>query len=238
MNSQDDPEERIRELERHLADSARASESGQAQPPGGYPYSSGSPGPMGPPPPPPPASPWTYGGPSYGPPQKSPSGNRMWWILGTVIVIGFLALAGGIAAFAAHQLSGVRSIISSPPTITGTFGPPSTSPGSASPSTTRTKTSAPSASPTPPPGGKLSISGINENRTIACNDNIVSVSGVSNTVVITGHCARLSVSGVENSITVDAVDNIEASGFNNKITYHSGTPKISNSGGSNVVQQG
>lgn len=227
MNSQDDPEERIRELERPLADAARASESGQAQSPGGYPYSSGSPGPIGAPP-----SPWTFSG----PPPRSSSGNRVWWIVGTFIVIGFLALAGGIATFAAHQLSGVRSIISSPPTISGTFGPPSS--GSPRPSTPRTRTATPSASPTPPPGGKLGVSGINENRTIACDDNIVSVSGVSNTVVISGHCASLTVSGVQNAITVDAVDSIDASGFDNKITYHSGNPKISNAGGSNVVQQG
>ena len=229
MSSQDDPEERIRELERPLADAARAAESGQAQPPGGYTYSSGSPGSMAPPPPPPPPSPWTYGGTFSGPPPKSPSGNRTWWILGTVIVIGFIVLAGGIAAFAAHQLSGVRSIISSPPSISGTFGPPTSA---------RTRASTPSMSPTPPRGGRLSVSGINENRTIACNDNIVSVSGVSNTVVITGHCTSLTVSGVQNAITVDSVDSIDASGFDNKITYHSGTPKISNAGGSNVVQQG
>lgn len=231
MNSQDDPEERIRELERPLADTARASESGQAQPPGAYPYSSG---PAAPPPP----SPWIYAG----PPPRSSSGNRVWWVLGTFIVIGFLALAGGIAAFAAHQLSGVRSIISSPPTISGTFLPPSSrsstpsrSPG---PSSTRPRASAPSTSPAPPAGGRLSVAGINENRTITCNDNIVDVSGVSNTVVITGHCTSLTVSGVQNAVTVDAVDAVDASGFDNTITYHSGNPKISNAGGANVVQRG
>ena len=31
---------------------------------------------------------------------------------------------------------------------------------------------------------------------------------------------------------------IEAAGFNNQVTYHSGSPKISKSGESNVVQQG
>ncbi len=62
--------------------------------------------------------------------------------------------------------------------------------------------------------------------------------GFPTLVSITGHCASLSVSGVQNSITVESVDSIEASGFNNKVTYHSGAPKISNSGGSNVVQQG
>jgi Protein of unknown function (DUF3060) len=230
MAADDDPEDRIRELERPLADAARASEAGSAQP-AAQPY---SPGPAAPPPPPP----WTYGAPFPGPPPPRPSGNRMWWILGTVIVVGVLALAGGIAAFAAHQLSGVRSIINSPPTITDTFSPPATTPGGTGPSTTRSKTPRPSTSPTPPPGGRLSVSGVGENRTIACNDNVVSVSGVSNTVLITGHCASLTVSGVQNEITVDAVDSIEASGFNNKVTYHSGTPKVSNSGGSNVVQQG
>ncbi|OBG30360.1 DUF3060 domain-containing protein [Mycobacterium sp. 852002-51057_SCH5723018] len=234
MDSQDDPEERIRELERPLADTARASELGAPQqPPGGYAY---PPGPAGPPPPPP--SPWTYGGPLSGPPPKPRSGNRAWWILGTFIVVGLLALAGGIAAFAAHQLSGVRSVINSPPTISGTFGPSSSTPSRPVPSTTRSKTPKPSTSPTAPPGGNVSVSGVNENRTIACNDNIVSVSGVSNTVVITGHCTSLTVSGVQNSITVDSVDTIDASGFNNKITYHTGAPKITNAGGSNQVQQG
>ena len=238
MDSQEDPEERIRELERPLADNARASELGATQPPGGYGYAPGSAGPPAPPPPPPPPSPWTYGGPFTGPPPKQRSGNRTWWILGTFIVIGLLALAAGIAAFAAHQLSGVRSIISSPPTVSATFSPPASTPSGPVPSTTRTRTSAPSTSPTPPRGGSLSIAGISENRTVACNDSIVSVSGVSNTVVITGHCTSLTVSGVQNSITVDAVDSIDASGFNNKVIYHSGTPKISNAGGSNVVQLG
>lgn len=227
MAANEDPEDRIRELERPLAETARASEQGSSQPAGhNYP-----PGPVGPPPPPP--APWTYGG----PPQQRPSGNRVWWILGTVVVIGILALAGGIAAFAAHQLSGVKSIIATPPTISRTVNPPSIStyPG---PSTSRRRSPSPSTSPAAPPGTELSVAGTNENRTIACNDNIVSVSGVSNTVTITGHCTSLSVSGVQNSITVEAVDSIEASGFDNKVTYRSGAPKISNSGGSNVVQQG
>jgi hypothetical protein len=239
MYPQEDPEQRIRNLERPLADAAHASELGQAQPPGGYAY---APGPTGPPVPPPP-SPWTYGPGFSGPPPKPPSGNRIWWILGTVIVLSFLALAAGIAAFVAHQHSGAPSTISSAPSISGSSSPPTSRPRSTVPSTTRTRASAPSAtapstSPTTPPGGSLSISGIGENRTIACNDNSVTVSGISNTVVITGHCTSLTVSGMQNTITVDAADSIAASGFNNKVTYHTGTPKVSNFGGSNVVQQG
>lgn len=228
MAANEDPEDRIRELERPLAETARASEQASSQPAG----QNYAPGPAGAPPPP---TTWTYGGPIPGPPPQRPSSNRVWWILGTVVVIGVLALAGGIAAFAAHQISGVKSIIASPPTMSTTFSPPSIS---TNPVPSRRKSPSPSTSPTAPPGTELSVSGINENRTIACNDNMVNVSGVSNTVTITGHCASLSVSGVQNSVTVEAVEAIEASGFNNKVTYHSGAPKISNSGGSNVVQQG
>lgn len=219
MAANDDPEERIRELKRPLAESAWALDQG----------SSASAGQAHPPPTqgataPPPA--WTYGGPVTGPPPPSPSGNRVWWILGTVIVIGVIALAGGIAAFAAHQISGVKSFITSPPSV------------STSPAPSASRRAAPSTSPAPPRGARLSVAGINESRTIACNDNMVSVSGVSNTVTITGHCASLSVSGVQNAVTIEAADAITASGFNNKVTYHSGTPKISNSGDSNVVTQG
>ncbi|WP_145009968.1 DUF3060 domain-containing protein [Mycobacterium marseillense] len=216
MAANDDPEERIRELERPLAESAWASEQGSA-------VSAGRDQPPTAPGAPPP---WTFGGPIPGPPPRRPSGNRAWWILGTVIAVGVVALAGGIAAFAAHQISGVKSFITSPPSV---------STGPAPPTSRRTS---PSTSPAPPRGARLSVAGVNENRTIACNENIVSVSGVSNTVTITGHCASLSVSGVQNAVSIEAVEAITASGFNNKVTYHSGAPKISNSGDSNVVAPG
>jgi Protein of unknown function (DUF3060) len=168
----------------------------------------------------------------------------VWWIVGTVIAVGTVVLAVVIAVFVRQQISGVRSIIVSPPTMSRTFSPPSSIPSIPSipfnpgPWPTATKTPGPSISAAPPPGGQLSISGIGDNRTVACRDNIVSVSGVANTVVITGHCTSLSVSGVQNTITVESVDTIDASGFGNKVTYHSGTPKVSNSGDSNVVGQG
>ena len=43
---------------------------------------------------------------------------------------------------------------------------------------------------------------------------------------------------INNKVTVDAEDTITASGFNNQMTYHSGTPTVNNFGDSNVVQQG
>jgi len=244
MNAEDDPERRIRELEQPLSDAARASELGGPQPDGGYSYQappwSGAPVP-------PPGSyvpPGSYGAPYPGmssPPP--PSGNRVWWIVGAVFVVAVLALVGGIAAFVGHQFSRGGSVVVSTPssstrTTTAPRMVPRTSPPTAAPSLTITLAPTPPASSTAPPGGTLTVAGINENQTIACNDNIVDVSGVSNTVVITGHCTSLTVSGVQNVITIDAVDTIDASGFNNKITYHTGSPKVSKSGSGNVVGQG
>jgi hypothetical protein len=234
MNAEDDPERRIRELEQPLSDAARASELGsefgKAQPAGGYNYQSPWAGAPVPPPPPP----GSYGGGPFMAPRP-PSGNRAWWILGALFVVGVLALVGGIAAYAAHQFSRSGSVVlSTPPSISRTTTAPKTLP-STGPRTSPNLTPAPS---TAPPGGNLTVAGINENQTIACNDNTVDVSGVSNTVLITGHCTSLTVSGVQNAITVDAVDTIHASGFNNTITYHTGSPKISKSGEGNVVQQG
>ena len=173
--------------------------------------------------------------------RRNASGNRAWWILGALLVVGVLALVGGIAAFTAHQFSrGGSVVLSTPPSSSRTTTAPRTSPRQhrTAPNTSPNLTPTPPAPSTAPPGGNLTVAGINENQTVACNDNTVDVSGVSNTVVITGHCASLTVSGVQNVITIDAVDTIDASGFNNKVTYHTGSPKVSKSGEGNVVAQG
>jgi hypothetical protein len=215
MEWKDDPEDRIRELERSLTDQASTSELGApAAPPTppptyGAPFSATRPPSYGAPFPP------TYGAPFPATPVKS--GFRLSWILLAVLVVGAVVLAAGVALFSALISSTPRSSIGSP---------------SSRPSISRGPTS------TSPSGGQVSVSGISTNKTIACTNNAVNVSGVSNTIVITGHCASLTVSGIENTITVDAADKIVASGFNNQITYHSGTPTVNNSGESNVVQQG
>ncbi len=72
MKPEDDPEARIRELERPLAETARASEMGSNQTPGSYPY---TPGPSAPPTPP------TYGVPFPGTTPRLPSRKRMGWLL-------------------------------------------------------------------------------------------------------------------------------------------------------------
>jgi hypothetical protein len=227
VKSEDDPEARIRELEQPLAETARVSETGVTPPPGKWAPPSGPP--IAPPPLP-------YGGSFPGPSPAIRSRNRTWWILAAVFVIGMIALPVGILFFAAHQVSrsGLTTLLPTPGI--STISP--TAPGG----TTQTPAAGPStpasSEPTAPAGQNLSISGISENRTIACNGSTISVSGVSNTVVITGHCASLSVSGVQNKVTVEAVDSIEASGFNNQITYHNGSPSVDKSGEGNVVHQG
>jgi hypothetical protein len=262
MKPEDDPEARIRQLEQPLADTARASELGGSQPPSDSGYQAYPPPPSGPvpppPPPPPPTTPQEYGG-DYGagygagyggglqPPfpgatPRSSSGNRVFWILAAVFVVGILVVVGGIAAYAANRVS--RSFVTtlSPTESTSPINssPPRSTPRSPGPSSTKTRTpsAGPSSSPAPPSGGTIIVSGINENKSVTCNNSQVSVSGVSNKVVITGHCASLTVAGMQNTITVDAADTIDASGLNNQVTYHSGSPKISKSGDGNVVEQG
>jgi hypothetical protein len=246
MKSEDDPEARIRELEQPLTDAARASEAAANQSPGKWAPPSGPPAPPSsfPTPPPsgaptPPASgppfsplpPLPYNDAFSSPPRRSQ--GRILWIAIAVFVMGMIALPIGIFLFSAHQVSrsGLPSMFPIPsfpsvnPTPTGTM--PHT-PG-AGPSTSAT---------TAPAGENITVSGINEMRTIACNGGHVTVSGITNNVVITGHCASVLVSGIQNQITVDAADTIQASGSGNQVTYHAGSPTIANSGIANVVKKG
>ena len=61
---------------------------------------------------------------------------------------------------------------------------------------------------------------------------------MENVVDIQGSCGVVSVSGIKNIVTVDTAQTISASGFENRVTYRSGGPQITNSGPDNVVEQG
>jgi hypothetical protein len=227
MQPQDDPEARIRELERPLADVARTSELGVGQYGTGATYT----------PPPVPE----FGAPYPGAPRKATSGFGGWWWVFAGLAVALLVVGAGVAVFSANLFrlgSDTRPPVEIP-SESGGGGTVDKAPGG-QPSVPGggPVVETPSAEPAiPPPGEQLSVSGVEKNETIACNDSIVSVSGVNNTVTITGHCLSLTVSGVENVVTVDSADTIGASGFDNQVTYHSGSPEI-NSGGSNVVEQG
>lgn len=233
MNPEDDPEKRIRELERPLTDVARSAELGTT------PFPPPAAGGWTPPPPPP----GYYGPlmPSPVPPQAS-SGMRVGWIPLGLLVVGLVV--GGGAIVAGNLISSsTRSALSTPttPGISGGGGPFTPPTRASVPSFTVAPAEPPSSAATveqPAPGERISVSGINENKTIACNGNVVSISGVDNTVVISGRCSRVEVSGMDNNVTLDSADAIQASGMNNKITFHSGSPQIDKSGFSNTVAQG
>lgn len=241
MNPQDDPEARIRDLERPLADVAQATELGVG-PPGGPAYPTA---------PPPPAYgtnayPTAAASPSYGPPYgmsygtpapARPGGFRGWWVVFGAAAAVLLIVGLGVAIYSA-----TTSTVDGRGSAVGGGGSVGVAPALPPPGPRPNLPSRP-ADPrylviTGPPGASLNVSGISENRTVACNDNPVSISGVSNTVTITGHCTSVEVSGMQNAVSMETADAITASGFENRVTYRSGAPKVENAGNNNVVVQG
>jgi hypothetical protein len=89
-----------------------------------------------------------------------------------------------------------------------------------------------------PQAGTLQVSGAHKEKTVPCNGGYLSVSGVGNTVTVTGHCTSVSVSGDGNRVTVDSTDAVSASGRNNVVRYHWGSPKVDDVGKANSVAQG
>ena len=222
--------------------------------------------PVAAPPPPPPFLPPAYAPqppPAYPPtepqsapywdqPQAKESQSLSAAVLIALGVVALLLIGGGI--FVVTQLlssdSGSTTSASSQSATTSrrSAAEPSSTRAS-TPSTSRTRpstTEPPTAStptstaaiPVPPQQGPTTVSGIGETRTVACNDDEVTVSGIQNTVTITGHCLKVTVSGQRNHVTVDSTDAIEASGIDNGVIYHTGTPTIDRSGFDNSVQQG
>ena len=251
MNRDDDPEARIRELERGLNDQARASELGGGRAGSDTPYMP----PSAPTYTPPDYSTAAYGSaPPYGnhhydtqqygqqpysqfpsPPRKS-SGGIPWAVFGLIAVL-FIGGAVAGAIFYTSRGGGGSSVSSGGGSIDVPSFP--SFPSIEIPSIPAVP-GAPSAEPSvivASPGEDVSVSGIDENKTVTCNDGSVTISGIRNTVNVTGHCVKVGVSGMNNVVTVDAADTIGASGFDNRITYHSGSPQV-DATGSNVVEQG
>ena len=228
MDPKDDPEARIRELERPLADTARISELGtgnSASGPGTQPWTHGA---SFPPPPPGPPAPW----PGYeqfpAPPQPRRRTNAapLLFVFGAALM---LLVAGGVTAALRFTDTGSED-----------SGSHSDSRSTTIRQTTISGVQLPGpVVPTQIPAGQtVIVSGIGENRALECQDNTVTVSGMQNKLEITGHCDAVIVSGIENIIVVDSAATIGVSGFDNRVTFHTGQPEVSNSGQSNVVEQG
>jgi hypothetical protein len=244
MKAQDDPEERIRQLEQSAAQYG-AVELGAEQrgrsatpttplPPPAY----GAPPAYGTPPP-------TYGAPqSYGDPYTAPfgvsypqvkKGAPVGLIFGAIAVF-VVVIFGTIGIVVWNVTSTVGSISDDGETGFAGSGGSVDSPPNAEPSIVPAVPGGDVEIATP--GGQFSVSGIEEIKMVACNASNVTISGVNNTVTLIGHCLSVTVSGVENQVTVDGADKISASGFDNRIIYHTGDPEIDNFGGSNVVERG
>ncbi|WP_209305663.1 DUF3060 domain-containing protein [Mycobacterium sp. PS03-16] len=242
MNPQDDPEARIRDLERPLADRAQASElgtqpytvAGSYPPPPPHPDAH-APYPGAPQPYPPAPPPYSGAPPSGGPSQAGV-------IVLVVVVLALLVVGAGVAIYFANLGSGSDGVTGRP-TIAGgggaldqtrEVGPTDDLPIVVAPGL---PTGDPNVVEQAPAGGQLSIAGVEGDKRVACNDSVISVSGVSNTVTITGHCVSVTVSGMDNEVIVDNADVISASGFENRVTFRSGEPQINNSG-DNIVERG
>jgi hypothetical protein len=82
-------------------------------------------------------------------------------------------------------------------------------------------------------------SGYNNTVTLqACNNGALTLSSYGIKFNVAGHCASLAISSYNNEVTVDSVDSINISGYNNVVTYHTGKPTVTDSGYSNNIQQG
>jgi hypothetical protein len=76
----------------------------------------------------------------------------------------------------------------------------------------------------------------------ACNNCTLKLTSYGNVFNVTGHAASLTLSDAayNDKVTIDSVDSVSIGfgNYNNVITYHSGSPKVSDSGYSNQVQKG
>ncbi|BBY80114.1 DUF3060 domain-containing protein [Mycolicibacterium pulveris] len=227
MNPQDDPEERIRQLEQLRAGQG-AVELGATQPTT-QPTTQL----------PPPAYPSPYGAPQYGVsyPQV-PRRRRSVGLIFTIGAIGMFVMFGVVVAIGLNMSTQAPT---REPGVAGGGG--LLDPG---PSVDIPEIDIPAIEPmlpgndsvvSAPPGGSLSVAGVDGTKTVECDDSEISVSGVNNTVTITGHCALVTVSGVDNEVVLDSADTIRASGFDNRVTYHFGEPSI-DATDRNVIERG
>jgi hypothetical protein len=208
----EDPEQRIRDLERGLS---QPPEAGVPPP---------FPAPPGAPPPPPPpygiGSGSPLGGPYMGGPYdggfggsgapqgfRARGGARMARLLMAVVIplVGILVWLFVTSNVSHHVHVGVNPFHTGPITVS--------------------------------PGGNLTVGGSHGSKTVACNGGDLTLGGDHMTFTVTGHCRSLEVAGDDNHVTVDSADTIHAYGDDNATTYHSGSPTIDTTPG-NTVQQG
>ena len=212
----DDPEKRIRELERRLADAKggprenvpAGDEMGFAQAPG-----------MMPPPPPgtragrPPG----VGVPSYDVLRRQMNRRHRFssfWLV--FLVPGIMALA--LLVFQPWKVEKHAT-----PSVSWSGTGPSPDLSSAL---------------TVGPGGNLTQEPSGATFTVVCDQAELTIAGNGNSAYVAGHCAHLIVTGSHNKVIADNADAIDTDGSRNQVIYHAGAPRISVGGSGNVVQKG
>lgn len=171
-------------------------------------------------------------------PSTAPrTGLRLGWALLGLMIVGLIVAGGAVFG---GRLGGSVSGRPTTPAMVGGGGPVAAIPSAPTVPTAPTVAvpPLPTGAPSLSPGAAVSVSGVGAKRTIECAGNDVSVSGVDNEVVLTGHCRRVDVSGVTNIVTIDTADAIDVSGMNNRVTFRSGTPDLTNSGLDNTLAPG
>jgi hypothetical protein len=239
MSSPEDPEERIRQLEQQSAGYGAVELGSSGTPQAGAAPTSPLPPPV-----------YPAGDPYQSNPYQPPFGTQylpvakkggmpVGMIIGLVATV-IVVIFGGVGAIVWNVMSSTPHVSVGGPG-SGSFDIPGGGPTINIPTALPTFPSMPSMPTDTPkagaPGEQLSVSGVQKNETLACNEANVNVSGVNNTVNLTGHCASVTVSGVNNRVTIENTDKIGASGFDNQVTYQSGDPQIDTTD-SNTVQKG
>ena len=217
--SDDDPEQRIRNLERPLADSAAATETASGADSGadsGAPYL----------------------------PDRQSTGMRLGWIVLGLLIIG-LVIGGG--SMIAERVSAHSKPVAGRPTAAeiagggGSFtAAPSPSAGLPAPPPAPPADPGQRTYPASPPDtdAEITVAGVGKNERYSCESRIVSISGVDNTVMLTGHCTLVVVSGVGNGVTIEESEAIVVSGMNNVVTFRNGSPELTKSGMNNTLERG
>ncbi len=238
----DDPEKRIRELERGLADPTPVAHGVPYA--GGAPYAGGSP----------------YD-PGFTPPRRRAS--FPWYLVVLVAILVLVVVGVGYAAISGRSTlgNGLRTMPSNGPTAVPQGGSLRVGGDSETKTTacndgnltlygTSTKYLVTGHCASLKVGGydnnvdvdnADTIESTGYNNTItdqACNNGKLTLSSYGIAFYATGHCASLTITSYGNKVTLGSADSINVSGYNNTVTYHSGAPKITDSGYSNTIQQG
>ena len=88
------------------------------------------------------------------------------------------------------------------------------------------------------PGVVVHVEGTDLARTVRCEGGDLEVDGNENVVTATGHCGSVTVGGNKNTVSIDTADSIHVSAIRGHVTYHTGSPKITDFGIDNTISRG